>query len=263
MTNTTNYGLRKPEANDYVNVEDLNYNADTIDAALHDLSTGKEDAGAEEKAVSAHDKDDRSHTDIRAALSNKQDLIWLGIAESDADLNDLKQIGTTAIHGTSKNVPPDVRPESWGLLTVNANSKDGQVGCTQHLSIMVSEGYIPQAYERNWNGLNWSNWARIATATPPQEYDLPLTGATGTCKYSLDQFGVVRITGLITKYVETAYFGTLPEGYRPVNQVIFACCGFADGNTVSPCTVGVDPDGRVWVNDFGGRFTKVPVNMYF
>ena len=92
---------------------------------------------------------------------------------------------------------------------------------------------------------------------------MSLTGATGTCKYSLDQFGAIRITGLITRDDGIAYFGTLPEGYRPVNQVIFACCGFTDGNTVSPCTVGVDPDGRVWVNDFGGGFTKVPVNMYF
>ena len=70
---------------------------------------------------------------LSSLLSNKQDLIWLGIAEMDADLNDLKQIGTTAIHGTSKNVPPDVIPENWGLLTVSANSKNGQVGCTQHL----------------------------------------------------------------------------------------------------------------------------------
>lgn len=90
-----------------------------------------------------------------------QDLIWLGIAEMDADLNDLKQIGTTAIHGTSKNVPPDVIPGNWGLLTVSANSKNGQVGCTQHLSIMVTEGYFPQIYERNWNGLNWSKWGEL------------------------------------------------------------------------------------------------------
>ena len=43
MTNTTNYGLRKPEANDYVNVEDLNYNADTIDAAMQENKTKRAD----------------------------------------------------------------------------------------------------------------------------------------------------------------------------------------------------------------------------
>lgn len=247
MTNTTNYGLRKPEANDYVNVEDLNYNADAIDAALHDLSTGKEDAGAAEKAVSAHDKDDRSHTDIRAALSNKQDLIWLGIAESDADLNDLKQIGTTAIHGTSKNVPPDVRPESWGLLTVNANSKYGQVGCTQHLSIMVSEGYIPQAYERNWNGLNWSNWARIATATSPQEFDIPLAeglSAVNPCTYRKNQFGEVSFGGAASGTIEVGTaIATLPSGVRPIKTVerpaVYSVDGAWTGGTVVITTDGI------------------------
>lgn len=109
----------------------------------------------------------------------------------------------------------------------------------------------------------WFGWRQYATATPPQEYDLPLAGATGTCKYSLDQFGMVRIAGLVTRDVETVYFGTLPEGYRPADQIVFSSCGFTDGNTISPCTVGVDADGRVWVNDFGSEVTKVPVNMCF
>lgn len=34
MTYTTNYNLKKPEATDPVNVDDLNDNADTIDTAL-------------------------------------------------------------------------------------------------------------------------------------------------------------------------------------------------------------------------------------
>ena len=107
------------------------------------------------------------------------------------------------------------------------------------------------------------DWTYIPITTPPQQFDLPLTGATGTCKYSLDQFGVVRITGLITRDDGTTYFGTLPEGYRPAAQVVFAGCGFTDGSEIFPCTAGVDPDGRVWINDFGSGFTKVPVNMYF
>lgn len=41
MQQTTNYGLKKPEANEYYNVGDFNYNADTIDAALKDLEDGK------------------------------------------------------------------------------------------------------------------------------------------------------------------------------------------------------------------------------
>lgn len=44
--------------------------------------------------------------EVRASLSNKQDQIWLGIAETDADLNRLTQIGTIAVHGTCTNMPP-------------------------------------------------------------------------------------------------------------------------------------------------------------
>lgn len=115
----------------------------------------------------------------------------------------------------------------------------------------------------NASTLEWKGWVPVATAIQPQVYDLSLTGATGTCKYSLDQFGLVRITGLITRDDGTTYFGTLPEGYRPAAQVVFAGCGFTDGSEIFPCTAGVDPDGRVWINDFGSGFTKVPVNMYF
>lgn len=141
-----------------------------------------------------------------------------------------------------------------GLLTV-AGQDRGLMIWDQHANC-----YSRNTVSGGWSG---SEWIKYATATPLQEYDMPLTGATGTCKYNLDQFGGVRIAGLITRTLDTVYFGTLPEGYRPVDQVVFASCGFDDGSTIFPCTVGADPDGRVWVNDFGGSFTIVPVNMYF
>lgn len=177
----------------------------------------------------------------------------------DADLNDLKQIGTTAIHGTSKNVPPDVSPENWGLLTVSANSKNGQVGCTQHLSIMVTEGYFPQIYERNWNGLNWSKWARIATATPPQVFDLPLAEEMqplpdyGSNKYWKNQFNEVTLTISVTKTDMTtndipngAVLATLPAGFRPLTPVSGAAYNNrgADDN-VYPSFIIISPDGSI------------------
>ena len=42
MTTTTNYGLKKPSYTDPADVNDLNYNSDTIDSALHSLDTDKE-----------------------------------------------------------------------------------------------------------------------------------------------------------------------------------------------------------------------------
>ena len=34
MKLTTNYGLKKPDASDIVNIDDFNYNADAIDSAI-------------------------------------------------------------------------------------------------------------------------------------------------------------------------------------------------------------------------------------
>ncbi|WP_096636436.1 hypothetical protein [Clostridium cochlearium] len=38
MQETLNYKLKKPEQNDYVNIEDINYNADIIDTKLKETS---------------------------------------------------------------------------------------------------------------------------------------------------------------------------------------------------------------------------------
>ena len=163
----------------------------------------------------------------------------------------------TAEQSAACNFPAE--PGMWSLSIYATLEITGNNG-TVYVARNRDSGNI---YSRQaLNGSFWP-WVKLATATPPQKYDLPLTGATGTCKYSLDQFGVVRITGLITRDDGTTYFGTLPEGYRPAAQVVFAGCGFTDGSEIFPCTVGADPDGRVWVNDFGGSFTIVPVNMYF
>ena len=41
MQTTTNYGLKKPEGNEFVSIDDLNYNADKTDEALKDLEDKK------------------------------------------------------------------------------------------------------------------------------------------------------------------------------------------------------------------------------
>lgn len=62
-------------------------------------------------------------------------------------------------------------------------------------------------------------WARIATASTPQEFDLPLAdGWSGWAKYSKDQFGRVLVYGLVAKstaLISGDVIGTFPEGFRP------------------------------------------------
>lgn len=74
----------------------------------------------------------------------------------------------------------------------------------------------------SWHG----TWTPIATATPPQEYDLPLAEGkvvNGSCTYRKGQDGrltlfvaVKRADGADLSGVEGAF--TLPVGYRPLRQ---------------------------------------------
>lgn len=207
------------------------------------------DVTGEEIPTSASDP-----TSISSQLSNKQDLIWHGIAETDADLNDLKQIGTISVHGTCTNMPPDTLSSSWGLLTVSANTEDGGIACTQRLSIMVVESWEPILYERNWNGINWSKWARIATVTKPQEFVLPLAEGFSKhycAKYCKTQDGMVTVTlwivGSGAANVETT-IATLPEGFRPTE--LFRAEGIFDNGTIpsqNQCGITVNEYGQIAV----------------
>lgn len=87
-TYTTNYNLKKPADSDFINIADLNGNADIIDEELKkrpvvgsdgklpdnllpDLSETYEGKGAANKAVSAHNTSKNAHNDIRIELGKK------------------------------------------------------------------------------------------------------------------------------------------------------------------------------------------------
>lgn len=87
-TYTTNYKLKKPADSDFINIADLNGNADIIDeelkkrpivddggklpdSLLPDLSETYEEKGAAEAAVSAHNTSTNAHNDIRIELGKK------------------------------------------------------------------------------------------------------------------------------------------------------------------------------------------------
>ena len=87
-TYTTNYNLKKPADSDFINIADLNGNADIIDEELKkrpvvgsdgklpdnllpDLSETYEEKGAAGTAVSAHNTSPNAHNDIRVELDKK------------------------------------------------------------------------------------------------------------------------------------------------------------------------------------------------
>ena len=108
-TYTTNYNLKKPADSDFINIADLNGNADIIDEELKkrpvvgsdgklpdnllpDLANTYEKKGAANTAVSAHNTSPNAHNDIR---------VELGKAANTA----------VSAHNTSTNAHNDIRIE--------------------------------------------------------------------------------------------------------------------------------------------------------
>lgn len=96
-TYTTNYNLKKPADSDFINIADLNDNADIIDeelkkrpvvgedgklsdSLLPDLADTYEEKGAAEAAVSAHNTSTNAHNDIRIELGKKAPAPIIGTA---------------------------------------------------------------------------------------------------------------------------------------------------------------------------------------
>ena len=109
-TYTTNYNLKKPADSDFINIADLNGNADIIDEELKkrpvvgsdgklpdnllpDLSETYEEKGAAGTAVNAHNTSPNAHNDIRVELGKKA-------AKTEV-----------SAHNTSANAHNDIRVE--------------------------------------------------------------------------------------------------------------------------------------------------------
>ena len=94
-TYTTSYNLKKPADSDFINIADLNGNAEIIDEELKkrpvvgsdgklpdnllpDLSETYEEKGAANTAVSAHNTSTNAHNDIRVELGKKAPVPIIG-----------------------------------------------------------------------------------------------------------------------------------------------------------------------------------------
>lgn len=121
------------------------------------------------------------------------------------------------------------------------------------------------AWENILNSGTWSGWIRIATATPPEEYDLPLAAGWqkegwSECKYSKTQDGIVHIN-FATKNTADVPAGTviatLPVGYRPTYAVdASAVLSNAAGTNIYNGYVVIDATGVVSFGIMTGGLTS-------
>lgn len=117
----------------------------------------------------------------------------------------------------------------------------------------------------NWsNDLGFTGWEPSATATPPQEFDLPLAEGytpqyTHSCIYYKTQETIVGVNVALIGEIPAnseVIIGTLPVGFRPK-----ATCRGVAGSHFSPYGVGsvsIDGNGNINV-----RFTAAQVRCNF
>lgn len=138
----------------------------------------------------------------------------------------------------SINAPPNVE---WGTCI------SLQGGDIRTLMLIDSSGLWFQ-YK---SALGWGKWTPIANATPPQEYELPLSDGlhpSSRSVYSKNQFGQVHVHGAVSAGDGTIGWdqaiATLPEGYRPSASMEF-CASFAADGVNCAGAVSISTDGII------------------
>ena len=117
-----------------------------------------------------------------------------------------------------------------------------------------NNGYM--AYRQaNYNTVagswNWTEWFAVATATPPQEYQLPRAeGIDGSCKYYRTQDQKCHIDGVLGSALtpiltNNKVLGTLPVGYRPIARVQRPATFLLFGGTFLAGTLFIEPNGTI------------------
>ena len=149
---------------------------------------------------------------------------------------------------TNANLPPATH---FGqVLVLNGNSDTvTQIASGYHTGYMA---YRQSNYNFTSGVWNWTKWVEFATATPPQEYDLPLSEGVSVLvgakhAYSKDQFNKVivhiSVDGSTVFAAGDNVIGSLPVGFRPSTSVHSTGWSITGNGT----TVGIyiHPDGTV------------------
>lgn len=198
---------------------------------------------------------------VFSALSNKvNQIITLGPYD---DPNTITISGFYRLNGTKTNVPPGCE---WGNLIVAGDNNT----VTQYISDHLNTKFLKRTAR---NSLSvWGEWILIATATPPQEYNLQLAdGLTGTATYCKTQEGVVLIHGWVQNLVQPeqgkpAIIATLPDGFRPRNNCRFALISSATAPSIGLVRVEISTAGTInlvaW-NEVGKLEAGVSIDITF
>ena len=206
--------------------------------------------------VNKHNSSEESHQDIRASLSNKLsrngEVVPLGTNILTLAPGRYNVDGVTEDTRAQMNLP--VLAWHYEIVVLAAENNIGLIN-NYKVVIVYPFGYIPEYIESYTNEMRydgtWTGWAKNTTATPPQEYPLPLAeGFTPItpCTYRKNQFSEVFVGGSTGGTItDGAVIATLPEGFRP-KQTVERPATFAVSGSQVAGSVTIMPDGNVSVH---------------
>ena len=175
-------------------------------------------------------------------MSNKVSITGNNMA--GLDCNNFISDGRYQCQGEVLNSPPWYPGTGYGHFFVDVyHHADSWIVQVAHAVDHIG------SFIRHCIGGTWQEWEKIATATPPQGYDLPLEigwDVYGICKYWLTQDGMcfVNIGAHATSppSTEQVVLATLPEGFRPnANVYAPACVSFQR----APGDLQINPSGQI------------------
>lgn len=156
-----------------------------------------------------------------------------------------------------KNAPTNGPGGSgWYTYTVTAMN-----GTADYQTCMCTNPYSGTSYIGSRYNKTWSGWKPIVTATPPQEYNLPLAEGFSPhrrCTYFKSQEGIVTVIyeAKTSRINDDMVLATLPVGFRPSTERVFFV-GFYGTANPSPLlrTAGgllVSPSGQITLRPTNG-----------
>ena len=150
---------------------------------------------------------------------------------------------------------PGITTEWWGLIRYSKNAYPDGHGMQEFIA------FDNTLWRRTSVGMNWSTWARNATATPPTVYDLPLVAevtARTHCSYCKDQFGHVEVRIGIDCYglaCNPLIIARLPEGYRAARSSHDTLVGVATTGARVPVAIDIGDNGALYA------WSDLPLNI--
>ncbi|WP_125116500.1 hypothetical protein [Agathobaculum sp. Marseille-P7918] len=183
--------------------------------------------------------------DVRASLSNK--VSYIGPPLDNIAI--ATQI-TASLFGFNNTCPDDPYGGSSGVGITIPGWENGVWG-TQ--IVFDYNGRAPFFRTFFSFGQSVGDWIKLATATPPQEYELPLAADItnyATSVYHKNQFNEVsvRVSVSVTNAIQNgATIATLPEGFRPMKAIDTDATGYVSGSSWFACRLVIQPSGAVQV----------------